>query len=1424
MQAPANPGAAAPEATPCYISVLSCVAGKSHKTGAPFLATKTWGRGPNGQPRKVDFDAGRAFRLSRHPVCDIHQLSALLTRLESEPRAFVIRGEPGPDVDPRRPVRRKSNPDRNGKIWFREPDRGLPWVMFDFDKVPVPAHLDPAEDPEAAVEYLVGLLPEAFEGVTFHWQLSASAGMGDGGTLSAHLWFWLDRPVTQRELTVWAEQNALPIDTALFRTVQPHYTAAPIFQGLVDPLPRRSGLWPGHTDVVTLPAIDTTPVWQGGTYEGGLAEARGFEAKLARLGDGDGRRGFNQVLPAAIASYVTTHGRAGTDCAALKARLRQAIDTAPKRPGRGADLERYRSDAYLDEAIDSAFARFAPPEKPPIPVGQAVADSQHAPPSRPQLPAYHPAPTETRDRTLARQQQTIEHWYREAERIASFRKTLEARREQAYRAAGVDHATMAERLQLDGGGLDRNPRALPPEVRRTRARLARQVRAEVLETFSYAQAPGPGERLLLVSPMGGGKSTGSNRCVAQITDRSLNVWGLCPTLEKADETAQEYRTFAGPGSLPVVVIRGRGADDPDRSGEKMCPRHKMVNRAAVEGIEVKKAICATCPSAARCGYRRQEQQLAERTGGAYYVMVRDYLFLLGCPAPRPDLVVVDESILDIAASHTAFHPNAITDTGNWRRGGGLDAADEHLTTAYAVHRAVTQHPRAELRALRDAGLTREQIWAAVAYLNKACEESIEGINGRMSDHEIEDRLDALKRSELRHVAHLFRQIGREWQAHRPGLNTVVFRPAAKIKVDGRTETQPRVSVFYQKTPILAESVPVLALDGTGSLLFNRKVFGERMRLVRIAIERQATVTGTVGKSYSRQSITGCNQKGDPIPTRTAAAERLRREIAGLVAEHPAPAGMKFVAASLKAETALKPVLPAETRTGHYGRLRGVNSYETCVAAWIVGAEAVSVEAVENATRPFTATDDESFLSVADFEPLPECPAYQRYWPCWQTRGRRMRDGSVSYVEVPVHPDLRCQEMLEQIREAAVIQAADRVRAIFNRREIVLMNTLVLDVTYDRVLRHAELIQGGSRLERAWRRSRGALPTSRGELSRCFPDLWATPKAAERDPRLNTPEPQIISFLRSGGIYRVRYRRPGSPGRPTPALVWSGHPDPRAALEAVTGPVCHFEIVPPAAPAEPAIAPPVETLAAKTAKLAALAARLEAAKPVERDVRCPLDTAILFELSPALPAAKPQPQSPTRPPRRPGATVMSWSEPAIAALLAQGVDEYVATVGGTSRSTSPALTSRRLEPAAVSRNEPGRAPGGRTGHLLQSSARSLAHERRSDDRCQRSGSAPSAGRTRPLHQHHRPPERPIAHHPRGVPHQSVAGFCLAAGADRPNRSRAGRLAAGAAERAGRLCRSGRQPQLGRRAAVHDPDPDDLQTFRAEQRANGSAAAR
>ena len=72
------------------------------------------------------------------------------------------------------------------------------------------------------------------------------------------------------------------------------------------------------------------------------------------MGDGGDLKGFHKPLTSATASYAYHHG-ADFDREALKAKLREAINAAPRKVTRKTrDITNYLSDRYLNDIIASA--------------------------------------------------------------------------------------------------------------------------------------------------------------------------------------------------------------------------------------------------------------------------------------------------------------------------------------------------------------------------------------------------------------------------------------------------------------------------------------------------------------------------------------------------------------------------------------------------------------------------------------------------------------------------------------------------------------------------------------------------------------------------------------------------------------------------------------------------------------------------------------------------------------------------------------------------------------------------------------------------------------------------------------------------------------------------------------------------------------
>jgi hypothetical protein len=197
------------------------------------------------------YDNAKWFERTSHTVRNLRELSAMLRELESDPHAALIRGRyRGDDAwttdnDKEAKTKGRRGLVRKAKFYFE--DQPLHTAGIDVDDF-APLTASTTDGDEAVREYINTVLPVEFRGAGYHWQLSSSAGHvkpGETPKLKAHIWFWLAEPLTCAQLTAWAKGRQ-HVDAALYRVVQWHYTAAPVFEpGVTDPIAVRSGFVDG---------------------------------------------------------------------------------------------------------------------------------------------------------------------------------------------------------------------------------------------------------------------------------------------------------------------------------------------------------------------------------------------------------------------------------------------------------------------------------------------------------------------------------------------------------------------------------------------------------------------------------------------------------------------------------------------------------------------------------------------------------------------------------------------------------------------------------------------------------------------------------------------------------------------------------------------------------------------------------------------------------------------------------------------------------------------------------------------------------------------------------------------------------------------------------------------------------------------------
>ena len=212
---------------------------KSHQRD---INTKRFGL-KDGKPCKLDFKLSYLFDLEEYIVCSLTELSSLLTALEDNPNKFVIRGSLI-EGRPTNNIRRTGKSDQYNHPESNFNPASRQWCGIDIDGLDLPTRFtDIANQQEEIIRYTISKLPEEFQDIDCHYQFSSSMGVTTG-KIKVHLWYWLERKVSDAEMKAWLSKAETPVDSRLYQPVQPHFTARPIFtDGAIDPLPNRSGLF-----------------------------------------------------------------------------------------------------------------------------------------------------------------------------------------------------------------------------------------------------------------------------------------------------------------------------------------------------------------------------------------------------------------------------------------------------------------------------------------------------------------------------------------------------------------------------------------------------------------------------------------------------------------------------------------------------------------------------------------------------------------------------------------------------------------------------------------------------------------------------------------------------------------------------------------------------------------------------------------------------------------------------------------------------------------------------------------------------------------------------------------------------------------------------------------------------------------------------
>jgi len=297
-----------------------------------------------------------AFKTVRFDDAD--EFFEMLEKLQHKPYSFIVRGHPTKTTDLSCDVRRILRTTGDGTV----APASRRWVTLDIDGLPankkskILRHEFNPGDPETTIRDVIDLLPAVFQDVSCHWRYSSSTGF-KGYTISCHLTFVLDVPISDEDLKRYFNTfnesfigvfGRRLVDPALFNPIQPHYTAAPILDGVEDPLSQRSGILKGTNEVVNVSGEWVVPSEDE-------SDDRRYMRFLGRIGDD--KDGFHHPIMQGIASWINFHGEPESNARGeIKRLVRSYIDDADAGPDRGAaEIERYKSNDFLDTLIDGAI-------------------------------------------------------------------------------------------------------------------------------------------------------------------------------------------------------------------------------------------------------------------------------------------------------------------------------------------------------------------------------------------------------------------------------------------------------------------------------------------------------------------------------------------------------------------------------------------------------------------------------------------------------------------------------------------------------------------------------------------------------------------------------------------------------------------------------------------------------------------------------------------------------------------------------------------------------------------------------------------------------------------------------------------------------------------------------------------------------------
>lgn len=265
----------------------------------------------------------------------------------------------------------------------------------------------------------------------------------------------------------------------------------------------------------------------------------------------------------------------------------------------------------------------------------------------------------------------------------------------------------------------------------------------------------------------------------------------------------------------------------------------------------------------------------------------------------------------------------------------------------------------------------------------------------------------------------------------PRMKTEVEYARFEVDFPGRVELGPEGMTLYLKNKV-AEEWPnhIIWFDATGTKEFYEDLFEIPVRVLDISSPRQGKIYQVTDRANNKSYLGAGTAEGEKH------RQQMVEQVKAIAEKFKNPAIITFMD--------LKNLLP-DMESAHFYANRGSNAFENCDALFLVGSPMPPVHQIVNAAKCIYQKRMRPFMDkwiVEDKEYMYIDKEYDG-------------DDGMSGWAFPVgkfhRDDIDLNLLLWQMREAEIIQAANRLRIISSDKPVYLLTNLPIDQLYPDVL-------------------------------------------------------------------------------------------------------------------------------------------------------------------------------------------------------------------------------------------------------------------------------------------------------------------------------------------------------------------------------------